>query len=142
MQALGNSISDEKVIYIMVFNTLKGMGLKFETITNSNQQYVQILNDKYQAFLTENDKLLKTTIGSRQQKITDIANDNALKKKEIQDLQKQIEDNDTLAEKISQEIHNESSNIEEAKSAFNSAYSKISSEFISIGNKCKQYLKQ
>ena len=33
--ALGNTVTDEKMIYSMVYNTLKGMGLKKEILESS-----------------------------------------------------------------------------------------------------------
>lgn len=141
LQSAGSSINDEKLIYVMVFNTLKSMGLKSDILFQSNQQYIQILDEKYKQFLNENSNRLQSIVGTRQQKITNLENDSAAKQKQIEDLQKQIEANNSESDKINTEIHSETINIEETKNAFDSAYKQIHSELDTIGKKCQQYIK-
>lgn len=127
--SFGSSITDERVLYNMVFNTMASVGLKFDVLISSHKQYDTLLLQKYNAFLEENKKLMQSAVGDNNKIIESIKVANLNRKKQIEQLQKDIEQDELKMTQIQEEIHSETKNIEDSKVAFSSAFNKVKTEF-------------
>lgn len=129
MASFGSSITDERVLYNMVFNTMASVGLKFDVLISSHKQYDNLLLQKYNAFLEENKKLMQSAVGDNNKIIESIKVANVNRKKQIEQLQKDIEQDELKMTQIQEEIHSETQNIEDSKVAFSSAFNKVKTDF-------------
>lgn len=142
IKAMGGAITDEKVIYTLVFNTLKGMGLQANVLISSGEQYVALLKEHYDKFTKENERIISESVGSRQKKIETLNVAIQQKLEQIKKLQEEIAAHNTDIGAVQSEIQNETKNIEETRLAMESAYNKIHTEFSNVGAKCKAYIPQ
>ncbi len=140
MKTMGSSITDEKMLYNIVFNTLKASGLKVEILHSSAEQYVGLLTDHFNKFKDENKQKLEEIISVRNKKIETLNNDIQQKLEHIKKLQEEIALHQTEINTVNAEIVTETNIIEEARVSFESAYNKMSNELAQIGAKCKQYI--
>ncbi len=137
---MGATSFDDRMLYNMVFNTLKGMGLKIDTLHSSCKQYIDLLKQHFDSFAADNQKVLEATVSGRQQKINDLNTSIEQKRSQIEKLQQEMVAATSQISIITGEIQKETQNIEETRVAFESAYSKINSEITQVGDKCKEYL--
>lgn len=140
MRTMGTAITDEKVMYTIVFNSLKGMGLKVEILHSSAEQYIELLNDHFNKFNDENKFKLSEVISNRNKKIETLNNNIQQKMEQIKKLQEEVALHSTEINTVKAEIVTETNIVEEARVAFESAYIKMSTELSQIGTKCKQYI--
>ena len=140
VKILGGSITDEKMLYLMVYNSLKGMGLKAEILHTSGEQYVSLLKEQYDLFNSENQNIIDNAVGARQKKI-DLHNQAIQEKQaQIQKLQEEIVAHNTDIQNIHIEIQNETGNIEETRIAFESAFNRINTDCTQVKSKAKMYI--
>ena len=140
IKALGSSITDEKMLYVMVYNSLKGMGLKPDVLHSSGEQYVALLKEQFDLFNSENQKVIDNVVGARQKKVDSHNLAIQQKQEQIQKLQEEIVAHNTDIQNIHAEIQNETGNIEETRIAFESAFNKINNDFTQVTSKAKMFI--
>jgi len=141
IKTMGGAIPEDK-LYLMVFNSLKGMGLESNILISSSEQYVSLLKEHFDKFANENQRISNDTVGSRQKKIETLNTAIQQKVEQIKKLQDEIAAHNTDIGIVQGEIQTETTNIEETRVAMESAYNKIHNEFSQVGAKCKAYIPQ
>lgn len=139
-EALGSSITDESIIYKMVFTTLQTSGLKMEVLESSSAEYLKLLDQHYADFSENNNKVVEQKVGSKEKRITDLNASIASKLEEIKNLNDDIILAKQEIESVGSEITIEKSKIEETVKAFELAYTKTKNEIIEVMGKCKSFL--
>ncbi len=140
IKSMGGAITDEKMLYNIVFNTLKASGLKVEILHSSAEQYVGLLTEHFNKFNDENKQKLNEVISNRNKIIESLNNDIAQKLEQIKKLQEDVALHYSEINTVKAEIVTETNVVEEARVSFESAYTKMSNELAQIGSKCKQYI--
>lgn len=139
-EALGSSITDESIIYKMVFTTLQTSGLKMEVLESSSAEYLKLLDQHYSDFSENNNKVVEQKVGLKEKRINELNTAITSKLAEI----KTLNDDILLAKDeiiaVGNEIIIEKSKIEETVTAFKSAYNKTKNEIIEVVEKCKSFL--
>lgn len=138
---LGSSITDESIIYKMVFNTLQTGGLNMGVMDSSSTEYLKLLDQHFTEFTENNANIISQKVGSKEKRIADLKAAIASKLIEIKTLNDDIVLANQEIESVGLEIKSESSKIEETVSAFTSAYNNTKNEIIEIITKCKNFLK-
>lgn len=137
---LGSSITDESIIYKLVFTTLQTSGLKKEVLESSSTEYLKLLDQHYAEFSENNTKTIDQKVGLKEKRISDLKIAITSKLEEIKLLNDDILLANQEIESVSNEITVEKSKIEETVTAFDAAYNKTKNEIIEVTTKCKSFL--
>lgn len=138
----GLSLGEEKQ-FQAAWASFKAMGgVKDTTILKTSaDQYLAILSRDRESFLKDVDKAIKDRVGALQGEQKKLEETNASLVKQIEELQKKIEDNKNRLGQISGEVTEQSAKINANKDSFEITYLSFAEQIRSDLSKINQYLK-
>lgn len=127
MQKLG-AILDEAKLYQTVFTTLKITGLSKDKLSQSANQYLQILQNRNKEFQENHDAAVQQKVGTKVAEQNSI--DKAISEKTalIETLKSEISGLNVKKQNLETEIQQETFNVQQTKNAFESGYAKLTNE--------------
>jgi len=140
MESLG--LGEEKQ-FQAAWASFKAMGgIKDNSILKTSaDQYLAILNKDRDSFLKDVEKAIKDRVGSLTDEVKKLEDNNVAYAKEIENLQKKIDENKNRLGQISGEVSEQSSKLNANRDSFEVTYQSFVGQINSDLTKINQYLK-
>lgn len=134
---------DESKQYQASWASFKAMGgvSDVAVLTTSAGQYVTILDRDRAAFLKDVEKAINDRVGTLNQELVKLQEDNKAYTQQIAELQRKINENMSRVEKINGDIQEQSAKINENRDNYDVTYHSFVEQINSDVNKIKNYLK-
>lgn len=140
MEGLGLSEEKQYQASWASFRAMSG-GLRDTTVlTNSASQYVGVLDRDRASFLKDVEKAISDRVGSLNQELTQLQEDNKTYARKILELQEKINANNGRLEKINSDIQEQSAKINDNRDSYDITYHSMVEQINSDLAKIKKYL--
>ena len=140
LKAMDSLPIDESAKYQAAFATLSTMGVSLVRLTETANQYIEILNKEKLKFAEETNSQISSKVKSKESEIETLTAQNKKKAEQIQQLTNEITSNQQVMEKLKAEMSENTIRIQNAKNNFDATYANFVAKIQSDIEKIKTYL--